>query len=145
MQDYQKVNKMKLENKIKLIPRELKSDERGWFLKIINGEEGNISFHEGEVYLTMAYPGQVRGNHYHFETNEWFTVVQGVARVLAIDPVSKEEMEWILDGKEPVSLYIPAGVAHAFLNISQNQDTMLLAAYADRLYDPKDTVNYSVL
>jgi len=136
---------MRLDEKVKLIPRELKSDERGWFLKVITGHEDNLPLRTGEVYLTMAYPGQVRGNHYHLRTNEWFTVIQGMAVAVAVDPVTRERLEWLLDGRAPVTLYVPAGVAHAFRSLGKNHEPMLLAAYTDRLYDPADTIPYFLI
>jgi dTDP-4-dehydrorhamnose 3,5-epimerase-like enzyme len=136
---------MKLEEKVRLIPRKLISDERGWFLKVITGQEENLPLHTGEVYLTMAYPGQVRGNHYHMKTNEWFTVCQGTAVAVVYDPVSNERMEWILDCKEPITLFVSAGIAHAFQCIGKKGKPMLLIAYADRLYEPDDTIHYSLV
>ena len=52
-------------DKVKVIPRRLLKDERGWFLKAITGTEENIPNHTGEVYLTMGKPGQAKGGHYH--------------------------------------------------------------------------------
>ena len=46
---------------VKIIPRRLISDERGWFLKAITGTEEGIPQHTGEVYLTMGKPGQAKG------------------------------------------------------------------------------------
>lgn len=133
---------MSLEEKIRLIPRELKSDERGWFLKVITGHEDNLPAQTGEVYLTLAYPGQVRGNHFHLRANEWFTVIQGTAVAVVVDPTTGERLQWLLEGRDPVTLYVPAGVAHAFRNPKGAKSAMLLIAYADQPYDPGDTVPY---
>ena len=49
---------------VKIIPRRLISDERGWFLKAITGtEEEYPNIRRG--YLTMGKPGQAKGGHYH--------------------------------------------------------------------------------
>ncbi len=40
--------------KVKIIPRRLIADDRGWFLKVITGTEENIPSQTGEVYLTMG-------------------------------------------------------------------------------------------
>lgn len=45
-------------NKVRIIPRRLIADDRGWFLKAITGTEEDIPSHTGEVYLTMGKPGQ---------------------------------------------------------------------------------------
>lgn len=136
---------MSLEEKIRLVPRELKSDERGWFLKVITGHEDNLPAQTGEVYLTLAYPGQVRGNHYHLRTNEWFTVVQGNAQVIILDPRTGNRQEWFLQAANPTSLYVPAGIAHAFINPKHSLEDLLLVAYADQQYDPEDTIPFVLL
>ena len=66
-------------DKVRIIPRRLISDERGWFLKAITGTEEDIPSHTGEVYLTMGKPGQGKGGHYHPEAVEWFTVIEGLS------------------------------------------------------------------
>ena len=45
-------------DKVRIIPRRLIADDRGWFLKAITGTEEDIPSHTGEVYLTMGNPGQ---------------------------------------------------------------------------------------
>lgn len=136
---------MSIEDKIRLIPRELKSDGRGWFLKVITGNEEHLSPQVGEIYLVMAHPGQMRGGHYHLRTNEWFTVIQGTAVAVIVDPVTGERLECRLDESNPVTLFVPSGIAHAFLNPEGNQNAMLLIAYADQFYDPLDTIHFVVV
>lgn len=41
---------------VKVLNRRLISDERGWFLKAINGTEEQLPTHTGEIYLTMENP-----------------------------------------------------------------------------------------
>jgi dTDP-4-dehydrorhamnose 3,5-epimerase-like enzyme len=135
---------MRLNEKVKLIPRDLKVDVRGWFLKVLTGTEEDLPPKTGEVYLTLANPGQVRGNHYHLRANEWFTVVQGAAAAVVVDPLTGERLEWLLNGEDPITLYIPAGVAHAFKNVAESQDPMLLVAYADCQYESRDTVQFPI-
>ena len=77
-------------DKVKVIPRRLLKDERGWFLKAITGTEENIPNHTGEVYLTMGKPGQAKGGHYHPEAVEWFTIVQGSA-ILKLEDMETHE------------------------------------------------------
>lgn len=133
---------MSIEDKIKLIPRELKSDGRGWFLKVITGKEDHLSPQVGEVYLVMAHPGQMRGGHYHRRTNEWFTVIQGTAVAVLIDPATGERIECRIGESNPITLFVPAGIAHVFQNPDSSQEAMLLIAYADQPYDPWDTIEF---
>jgi len=136
---------MSLLDQVEIIPRQLKADARGWFLKVIDGREARLPEQTGEVYLTMAVPGEVRGNHYHRRTAEWFTVVAGRAQLRLHDPATGETREMWLDAETPQTVYVPAGLAHAFKNPESAAAQMLLVAYADRLYEADDTVPMSLL
>ena len=131
---------MSLIDKVRLIPRRLIADERGWFLKVIDGKEADLPPRTGEVYLTYAIPGQARGNHYHPETAEWFTVVMGKALLIVEDLSEGTRAEWLLDAAEPRTVYVPAGLAHVFVSPAQATEPFLLLAYAENLYDPADTI-----
>lgn len=131
---------MKLKEKIKIIPRRLIQDERGWFLKVITGMEENIPNHTGEVYLTMGKPGQIKGCHYHLKAMEWFTLVRGKALLKLEDVQSHEKIQMELCFDDAVTIFVPNGIAHAWENIGE-QDFILLA-YTDVLYDPADTITY---
>ena len=119
-------------DKVRIIPRRLISDERGWFLKAITGTEEDIPSHTGEVYLTMGKPGQGKGGHYHPEAVEWFTVIEGEA-VLQLEDMSLEKA---------ITVFIPNNVAHIVKNNSDKE--FILLAYTNKLYDPKDTISYTI-
>ena len=118
---------MALKNKIRIIPRKLIVDERGWFLKVITGTEEDIPQHTG---------------HYHPKALEWFTVIQGEAKLILEDTETKERMEILMNLKKSISVFVPCKVAHVFVNTG-NSDFILLA-YTDKLYDPKDTIPYQI-
>ena len=129
--------------RVRIIPRRLISDERGWFLKAITGTEEDIPSHTGEVYLTMGKPGQAKGGHYHPEAMEWFTVIEGSA-ILKLEDVEtheKQEIEMSLD--KAITVFIPNNVAHIVVNNS-DKDFVLLA-YTDKLYNPADTIAYNII
>ena len=135
---------MSLIERLRFIPRRKLSDDRGWFLKVIDGTEADIPPHTGEVYLTYAVPGQARGNHFHPETAEWFTVIEGRALLQVVDPTSGARAEWWLDAKEPQTVFMPAGLAHVFINAADAPAPFLLLAYAANKYDPADTIAFEV-
>ena len=128
--------------KVKVIPRRLLKDERGWFLKAITGTEENIPSHTGEVYLTMGKPGQTKGGHYHPEAVEWFTIVQGSAILKLEDMKTHERRDIPLSLDKAITVFIPNQVAHVVVN-DYHEDFILLA-YTDKLYDPKDTIPYTI-
>ena len=134
---------MSLQNKIRIIERKLLTDSRGWFLKVLNGFEEFLPNHVGETYITMAQPGEWRANHYHYKTAEWFTIFKGKAKVILEDIETKERIEIIADALEPKTIFVPPGVAHIFINISEHEEMMLIA-YAENKYDPEDTCTYNL-
>ena len=129
-------------DKVKVIPRRLLKDERGWFLKAITGTEENIPDHTGEVYLTMGKPGQAKGGHYHPEAVEWFTIVQGSAILKLEDMETHERRDIPMSLAKAITVFIPNQVAHVVVNDS-NEDFILLA-YTDKLYNPKDTISHTI-
>lgn len=129
-------------DKVQIIKRRLISDDRGWFLKAITGTEEGIPHHTGEVYLTMGKPGQAKGGHYHPEAVEWFTLIKGEA-ILKLEDMethNRKDIEMSLD--KAITVFIPNNVAHIVVN-NGNEDFILLA-YTDKLYDPKDTISYTI-
>lgn len=128
--------------KVRIIPRRLISDDRGWFLKVITGTEEDIPSHTGEVYLTMGKPGLAKGGHYHPEALEWFTVIEGEAilKLEDMDTHERRNIEMSLD--KAISVFIPNNVAHVVVNNSDKD--FILLAYTDKLYDPKDTIPYTI-
>ena len=135
---------MRLIDQIRFLPRRLIADQRGWFLKVIDGGEEGLPGAVGEVYLTMAMPGQARGNHYHPDCAEWFTIVEGRAQLLVADPQSGERAQWTLDAADPQTVFMPAGLAHVFVNPPEAEGNFLLVAYAANRYDPADTIPFAV-
>ena len=129
-------------DKVKIINRRLISDERGWFLKVITGTEENIPKHTGEVYLTMGKPGQAKGGHYHLEAVEWFTIIEGSAILKLEDIETHERRDIEMPFERAQTVFIPSNVAHIVVNNSDND--FILLAYTDRLYDPADTVAYTI-
>jgi dTDP-4-dehydrorhamnose 3,5-epimerase-like enzyme len=129
-------------DKVRIIPRCLISDERGWFLKAITGTEEHIPSHTGEVYLTMGKPGQGKGGHYHPEAVEWFTVIEGEAVLQLEDIATHERRDIEMSLEKAITVFIPNNVAHIVKNNSDKE--FILLAYTDKLYDPKDTISYTI-
>jgi len=129
-------------DKVHIIPRRLIADDRGWFLKAITGTEEEIPSHTGEVYLTMGKPGQTKGGHYHPEAVEWFTIIEGSAVLKLEDMETHERKDIEMSLEKAITVFIPNNVAHVVVN-NIDKDFILLA-YTDRLYDPIDTIAYTI-
>lgn len=129
-------------DRVQIISRRLIKDERGWFFKAITGTEDSIPAHTGEVYLTMGTPGQIKGGHYHPEALEWFTVIAGKAILRLEDVETHERKEIPMNLESAISVFVPNNVAHDFKNVGDSD--MIIIAYTDKLYTPKDTIPYSL-
>ena len=127
---------------VKIIPRHLIKDSRGWFFKAITGKEEGLPQNTGEVYLTMGKPGQTKGGHYHPKAVEWFTIIEGEAILKLEDIETHERKEILLSLEKEITVFIPNKVAHALVN-NGDRDFILLA-YTDKLYDPADTITYKI-
>ena len=129
-------------DKVRIIPRRLIADDRGWFLKAITGTEENIPSHTGEVYLTMGKPGQAKGGHYHPEAVEWFTIIEGSAILKLEDMETHERRDIEMPFEKAQTVFIPNGVAHVVVNNSDKD--FILLAYTDKLYDSADTIPHTI-
>jgi oxalate decarboxylase/phosphoglucose isomerase-like protein (cupin superfamily) len=85
------------------------------------------------VHVVAIYPGQLRGNHYHKETEELLFIFSG-----------KGMFYWEEEGglmQHPVSgtptiITIPKGIRHAFRNTGE--DMVYLLAVREGDYDPRN-------
>jgi len=111
-------------------------DARGWLLKVLGRHQtGPNPF--GEIYVTLAYPGQRRAGHYHRKTWEWFCPVLGRGELMAADGTGAILDRISLDGEAPVVVEVPTGVTHLILNCGDTP--LVILAYANRPYDPSDS------
>lgn len=103
--------------KLKVIP-----DERGRLMEILRrDDEMFVGF--GQVYMTTAYPGVVKGWHYHKKQYDNMTVVKGMMKIVLYD--SREDSntcgevnEFFVGEHNPVLVHIPPYVYHGFKCVS---------------------------
>jgi len=121
---------------VEIIEADRKEDERGWLLKILQRGriQGQAEF--GELYLSAARPGRVRGGHYHEQTTEWFCLLQGSGTLSLADVDTRERRDLALRADTPQTVRIGPRVAHAIR--CEGEEACLLLAYADRAYDPEE-------
>ncbi len=65
--------------KLKVIP-----DERGRLMEMLRSDD-DVFIKFGQVYMTTAYPGVVKGWHYHKIQTDSFIVVKGMMKVVLYD------------------------------------------------------------
>jgi dTDP-4-dehydrorhamnose 3,5-epimerase len=92
------------------------ADERGFLMEMLRSDDDMFT-EFGQVYLSVAYPGVVKGWHYHKLQTDYFTVVKGMLKVVLYDrregsPTHGEINEFFMGEKNPILISIPPGVVH---------------------------------
>ena len=100
--------------------------DNGFFIEYARLSHGNVEsvphpFSVKQISVSRAEPGRINAFHIHPREpqNELWTVIQGQLKVWLADcragsPTEGNKRPFILNGEEPVQLYIPAGVAHGY-------------------------------
>jgi dTDP-4-dehydrorhamnose 3,5-epimerase len=109
---------------LKVIP-----DERGYLMEIIRRDDPFFSKF-GQTYLTVVYPGVVKGWHWHKVQVDHFCVLKGMAKVALYDrregsPTRGEVNEFFLGERNPIVLVIPNGVLHGMKGIGSEPALLL--------------------
>ena len=101
---------------LKVIP-----DERGRLMEILRSDEPTFKKF-GQLYMTTAYPGVVKGWHYHKVQWDHFAVVKGMLKLVLVDQredsETKDEInEFFLGVHNPILVAVPPLVLHGFKGI----------------------------
>ena len=119
--------------KLKVIP-----DERGRLMEILRADDEMFKGF-GQVYMTTAYPGVVKGWHYHKKQYDNMAVVKGMMKIVLYDSrpesATRDEINEIFAGEHnPVMVHIPPYVYHGFKCISEEEAVVVNT--------PTDVYNY---
>ena len=96
-------------------------DERGRLFEVLRCDDPEfVRF--GQVYITTAHPGVVKGWHRHRRQTDHFCLIAGRARFALYDPrpdsPTRGQVDVIdCDGRRPQLIVIPALVYHGFKNL----------------------------
>jgi dTDP-4-dehydrorhamnose 3,5-epimerase len=109
---------------LKVIP-----DERGFLMEMLRSDD---EFYQkfGQAYVTCAYPGVVKGWHYHKVQTDHFVCVSGMMKVVLYDgrensPTKGLVNEFFLGEKNPMLLVIPPLVLHGMKGIGTTPGLMI--------------------
>jgi dTDP-4-dehydrorhamnose 3,5-epimerase len=110
--------------KLKVIP-----DERGRLMEILRADDECFKKF-GQVYMTTAYPGVVKGWHYHKKQADNMAVVKGMMKIVLYDgrkesPTYGEINEIFAGVHNPVLVHIPPLVYHGFKCVS-DEDAVVI-------------------
>ncbi|MCZ6671137.1 MAG: dTDP-4-dehydrorhamnose 3,5-epimerase family protein [Acidobacteria bacterium] len=122
---------------LKVIP-----DERGRLMEMLRADD-DIFKKFGQVYLTAAYPGVVKGWHYHKKQWDHFVCVRGMMKVVLYDsrddsPTKGEVNEFFLGEHNPILVQIPPFVYHGFKCVSDHEALIINTPSEPYRYDDPD-------
>ncbi len=118
-------------------------DARGSLKKIVMKSKIDVGIEE--VYLLYTNQGAVRGNHFHKETVEYFTVVSGEVTVALQDADTGGIERLTMSAGDNLVLKVPAYTAHAFKNEAKQPLAMLAVSSREFNAADNDTFPMSVL
>lgn len=100
-------------------------DERGRLMEILRNDDDSFE-NFGQVYMTTAYPGVVKGWHYHKIQSDNMAVVRGMMKIVLFDgredsPTYGEVNEFFAGDHNPVLIHIPPYVYHGFKCVSTEE------------------------
>jgi dTDP-4-dehydrorhamnose 3,5-epimerase len=112
-------------------------DERGWFAESFRSEWfPDISWAQLQCNRSESRAGTVRGLHYHHLQVDYWHCLAGSLRVGLYDlrrssPTRGRGEILHLDHRQPQGLFIPSGVAHGFLALTDVTLTYVVNRYYD--------------
>ena len=105
---------------LKVIP-----DERGRLMEMLRADD-DLFIKFGQVYLTTAYPGVVKGWHYHGKQYDNMVVVKGMMKIVLFDnrqgsKTHGEINEFFVGEHKPMLIHVPPFVLHGFKCIGEHE------------------------
>jgi len=121
-------------------------DERGRLMEILRADDEMFRAF-GQVYMTTAYPGVVKGWHYHKEQSDNMAVVRGMMKIVLYDAreasKTRGEVNRFFAGEHnPILVHIPPYVYHGFKCVSPEE--AIVVNVPDRVYHYDDPDEFRV-
>jgi dTDP-4-dehydrorhamnose 3,5-epimerase len=127
-------------------------DARGWLIELFREDELATENHPAMAYISQTLPGVARGPHEHREQTDYFAFVgPGDFRLYFWDarpdsPTHGHRQTLLAGASNMVSVIVPAGVTHAYKNVSSvpgivfNAPNRLYAGHGKK--EPVDEIRY---
>ena len=109
---------------------EKKIDERGWLAELIKDKKF------GQIFVVVAKPDAIRGNHYHKRKRESFFIIKGEAEIILENINTKEKKKLTPTSEKIEEIKIPPFWSHAIRNTGKGE--LYILSYVDEIYDEKD-------
>jgi dTDP-4-dehydrorhamnose 3,5-epimerase len=112
---------MQLIHGVQVKPLKVIADERGYVMEMLRSDDPFFQ-RFGQSYVSVAYPGVVKGWHYHTVQTDHFVIVKGMMKVVLYDqradsPTKGMINEFFMGEKNPILITIPPGVVHGMKGV----------------------------
>jgi len=112
-------------------------DHRGQLKKIVQKSTLSGEQEIEEIYVLYSNKDTVRGNHFHKQTIEFFTVLSGEA-IMAFSDTDKRNMDIItIKSSDNQTIKVYPNTVHAIKNVSEAP--LIVLAVSLKEYNPQDT------
>lgn len=121
-------------------------DERGRLMEILRVDDEMFT-RFGQVYMTTAYPGVVKGWHYHKRQSDNMAVLKGMMKIVLYDGREGSSTRGNIDQyfagvHNPILIHIPPLVFHGFKCISP--DEAIVVNVPTEAYDYREPDEFRV-
>lgn len=122
-------------------------DERGYLMELVRSDWGDVFTAFGQAYVSMNYPGVIRGWHYHKLQYDLFVCIWGMIKVPLYDaregsPSRGRVQEHLIGEDNPTAILIPPGVYHGYKTLGTKPS--LLLNFPSQLYDQEHPDEFRV-
>lgn len=105
-----------------------KGKKNGWLLEVFSDRDGFTKHMKGQVYLTVAQPGEFKGYHLHAVSDYFVTCLKGtIKHIIYKNKTTKQTVEMGDDNFKTV--FLPKGHPHAIWNIGNQPAYVLVYRY----------------
>src|SRR3989449_5610668 len=121
-------------------------DERGYLMEMLRTDwPAFVRF--AQSYVTIGYPGIVKGWHYHKKQTDHFVVVRGTAKVVCYDnrdrsPTKSKVNEFFPGERNAMLIKIPPYVIHGFKAVGP--EPVYLVNFPTELYNYKEPDEFRI-
>jgi dTDP-4-dehydrorhamnose 3,5-epimerase len=133
---------MQLIHGVNVKPLKIIADERGYLMEMMRADDPFFQ-RFGQSYVSVAYPGVVKGWHYHKVQTDHFVIVKGMMKVVLYDqradsPTKGLINEFFMGEKNPILVTIPPGVVHGMKGIGTEPAMLVNVPTEMYRYDKPD-------
>lgn len=115
------------------------ADDHGYLYEILRADWPEFE-NFGQAYLTVTYPGVIKGWHYHDLQSDHFCVIKGMAKIVLYDdregsPTRYELMEVTVGEFRQKLVVFPPKILHGV--IALNGEPAWIINFPDVVYNPE--------